>query len=627
MLAAQPAPTVVDSLLERAQSDIHDSLRSEAYLYLVFHHRTNKEAALAYAQEGILLARKANAPRMLFNLYNQIGVVHDLKSDYAKALEAYAHALQYAEQMKREDMLAMVHTNIGLTYSNLGASDKALEHLFEALNHYSDSTKSISYRASTYNNIGIVYSYKQERKMARAYFERAIELIKSQDDLYNLAAFISNLANEDREEGNYELAIQYFKEAYDIHQEINNTYGKGLALYNMGISYQNLKNFGKAEYYLRQSALLRKASGDRFGLSMTYNMLSSGYRETQQLGRARLYSDSALALANELGSALMMFRVYRQRWYLFREMGDFKTALEMHVLYKEWSDSLNTEASDKRLKEVEVRYDVAQKDQQLAISQVALREQAVLLERRKITVFALSLLLMLVLLIALLIRQRSQHLQQKQMADARALMQQQQLEAVISAQEAEKTRFARDLHDGMGQLLTALKLSIEVKATESGDKSLQLLDELYKEVRHLAYNIMPQTLLRKGLAQALDELMRRLEQSSKGSFKCSSSFFGTENRLPLPSEQLLYRVVQELLTNVMKYAEASHISLNMVIADGQLSLMLEDNGKGFNTALLQGSKGHGWANIQTRLQMLGAEIDVDSMPGRPGTTFSITMRL
>jgi two-component system, NarL family, sensor kinase len=625
MAAAQPAE-LIDSLLRVTEEAPHDTLRAEAFIHLIYHHRSDRDKAVAFAKQGISLALKSNFTRGLFNLNNQLGVVYDLKSEYQNALNAYEEALKHAKVLGREDMMAMVHTNMGLTYSNLGSYDKALEQYYAALEGYSDTTKYKGYRASTYNNIGIVYSQVKERTKARAYFNRAIATLAGIDDPYNYAAFITNLGNEEREAGAFEEAIALFEQAYEKHLLTNNRYGQALVKYNIGISYQGMDQNDVGEKYLLESVAIRKQIGDRYGLAMTYNMLSSGFRAKKQLATALLYSDSALSITEGLGSVDLFFKIYRQRWFTLQAAGKTAQALEAHILFKTYSDSINADASDKRFKELEVRYEVAQKDQQLALNELALREQQVTLQRRNFLLIGLSLLLLLLLVLGLVWRSRYRY-KQKQLLTQEALrMQQQQLEAVISAQEAEKFRFAQDLHDGMGQLLTALRLSLVKSDEAEPSKSEILVEELYSELRNLAYNIMPQTLLRKGLVEALRELTDRLD-SSVTDKNFSFSAFGLDRRLPLKSEQLLYRVVQELFANILKHSGASRIDLNLVADAKNVNIMLEDNGAGFDPEALQQSKGHGWANVQSRLQMLGATILVDSRPGRSGTTFTIDLPL
>jgi len=622
---AQPS-ALIDSLTLVTQQAPHDSQRVEAYIQLVILHRSGRDKAVAYAEQGISIAKKNNLNKGLFNLYNQVGIVYDLNSEFINALNAYEEALQQAKKLGRSDMLAMAYTNRGLTFYNLGSYDKSLEQYYAALEQYNDTSKHKVARASTYNNIGLVYSEVKERKKARLYFKKALATLGSEEDPYNYAAFITNLANEDSYDGQFDQAIALYKEAYAKHLLTGNRYGQALVLHNIGGLYQNMAKNDIAEVYLLQSAAVRQEIGDRYGVALCYNLLSNGYSLENKPDIAIVYSDSALRVAEALGSISLYAKVFRQRWVIFRAAKRTEEALAAHVLFKRYSDSLSTEASDKRFKEVQVRYDVAQKDQQLAFNQLAIREQKVTLQRRNFMLVALLFLLAFLISLSLVLRSRYRYKQKELLTQEALRMQKQQLEAVISAQEAEKFRFAQDLHDGMGQLLTALRLSLVKSDQPEPSKSEFLVEELYVELRNLAYNIMPQTLLRKGLVDALRELAERLNSSLKDK-SIGFSAFGLKKRLPLKTEQLLYRVVQELFANVLKHSSASSIDLNLVADAESVNILVEDNGNGFDPAALGQSKGHGWANIQSRLQMLGATIVVDSRPGRSGTTFSIDLPL
>lgn len=625
-LAQVPSTALIDSLLRVTKEAPHDTQKVEAFVYLVFHHRYQREAGVSYAREGITLAKKANFNRGLYNLYNQLGVVYDIHSEYLPAIEAYKEGLNVALRAKRSDWIGSLYTNMGLVYWNLGVFDEALALYVKALGQFEGNEKTIGYLASTYNNIGLIYSDKKEYSKAGPYFEKAIELVKTQNDSFNLAAFYNNMGNVSKDAGKQEEALDWFKRALDIHIALNNAYGLGMAWYNIASSYLALEKFGIAQEAGFKSLEARVIAGDRLGIALAHNLLAANYQSLKKLDKAMYHSNEALNLAEALGSNTLLHRVYRNRWLILKEANRTADALEAHIRFKQYSDSLNVADADKRLREVEVRYEVDKKDREIALGQASLKQKELVLLRRNQLIAALVVVLVLLIALGLVLRSRYRYKQQQQLAAANLQMQQAQIKAVISAQEAEKTRFAQDLHDGIGQLLTALKLSINQTAAAEPGKSLLLIDELYREMRHLAYNIMPQTLLKKGLDKALEELVQRLNQSQQQiTFELNS--YGLEQRLPLESEQLLYRVIQEWLTNVMKYAQSSTVVLNLVASDGRLSLMIEDNGQGFDASVLGRSKGHGWANIESRLGVLGASYELDSRAGRQGTTLNIELSL
>ncbi|MBA4304910.1 MAG: hypothetical protein C0424_11845 [Sphingobacteriaceae bacterium] len=626
LLAGAQAPQgVIDSLLRVTRAAPHDTQKAEAYIYLVAHHRYQRDLGLKYAREGIALAKKGQFLRGLYNLYNQMGVVYDVNGDYLPALGAYREGMKAAQKMQRSDLVGSIYTNMGLSYWNLGIYDEALANYLMALKQFEGNEKTLGYLANTYNNIGLIYGDKKEYHKAKPYFEKSIAISSSLKDSFNLAACYNNMGNALRDAGESQAAIDWFQQAYSIHQALGSDYGKGMALYNLAGVYQGLEQWGLALEAAQNSLRFREIAGDRMGIALAHNLLAVNYESLRQIREALYHSDIAIQLADSLKSNSLYHRVYRNRWWVLRAAGKPAEALEAHILYKQYSDSLNMEASDKRLRELEVRFEVAEKNRALKLSQAELREKEILLQRRNLLIGALVLATLLLLSLGLALRSRYRYKQQQELIATELRLQQNQIKAVIVAQEAEKTRFAQDLHDGMGQLLTALKLSLGAPGAENG-KSQQLVEELYRELRHLAYNIMPQTLVKKGLPDALAELSERLN-AAQTQIKLYSRAHGMSSRLPLQAEQLLYRVVQEWLTNVMKYAQATECTINLVADDESLSLMIEDDGKGFDSEELARSKGHGWANIKSRLSLLGAQFYVDSRAGRKGSSLVIELSL
>lgn len=617
---AQPQ-ALVDSLLRVTAQPVHDTIRATVYAHLVYHHRYQKEKALTFGQTGLAIAQKAKFTRGSYNIYNQLGVVYDLSGDYALAVQNYMAALERAELMQRPDLIGAVNTNLGLSEWNMGNFERALTHYFKALEQFKKTDRSLNYIANTYNNIGLLYYDKRDLPKAEEFNNKALAILDSLPDSYELAAAYTNKGNIYSNRDEHDAAIAAYQESYRIHERIGNDYGMGVALYNIARIYDDEGKYGLALEYALRSLDARTRIGDRTGNAGTYVLLSGLYLELGRVQDGLSALDTAEKMAQSLQSKLLFARLYKNKANFYAKLNQHSKALDNYKIFKVYDDSLKLEQTDKQVRELEVRFDVAQKDETIAKNKLAILDQKIKLQQQTYLAAGLSVLLLLLVILGLMWRSRYQYKQKELLAQERLRERQARIEAVISAQEAEKTRFAADLHDGMGQLLTALRISL---GGEQPEKSQSLVEDLYRELRHLAYNIMPQTLVRKGLSDALRELCERIDQTDKAP-RVHFNTFGLEQRLPQTHEQLLYRVVQELMTNILKYADASEISLNLVAADGELNIMLEDDGRGFNPMRLTQSKGHGWANVQSRLDMLRAEIDVDSRPDRKGSTFSITL--
>lgn len=198
---------------------------------------------------------------------------------------------------------------------------------------------------------------------------------------------------------------------------------------------------------------------------------------------------------------------------------------------------------------------------------------------------------------------------------------------VMEATEKERKRVAEDLHDGLGQLLSTAKLNLTAIETNDNTEehknlntSIAILDEACQEVRHISHNMMPSTLIRLGLVSAIKEQARKINESGK--VLVSFSVLGFENRMDESREIAIYRVIQELLNNAIRYANATDIDIKLEqLADGYL-FSIKDNGKGFDPKVLEKVKGIGWRNIRSRVDLLQGNIDLKTAPGK-GTVLNI----
>jgi two-component system NarL family sensor kinase len=211
------------------------------------------------------------------------------------------------------------------------------------------------------------------------------------------------------------------------------------------------------------------------------------------------------------------------------------------------------------------------------------------------------------------------------------LEQEKQLSAVdgmLRGQEEERSRLARDLHDGLGGMLSGIKSSLTVMSgnqivpEESAlafGKVIDHLETSIQELRRVARNMMPEALVRFGLKDALQDYVDYLNHSGQ---HIDYQTFGLEERPPQTTEIIVFRIVQELLNNVQKHANASQTLVQLIRDDKRFHLTVEDNGKGFDTSRLAQEQGIGWLSIQSRVDYLNGTLDVTSALGK-GTTVNI----
>jgi signal transduction histidine kinase len=230
-------------------------------------------------------------------------------------------------------------------------------------------------------------------------------------------------------------------------------------------------------------------------------------------------------------------------------------------------------------------------------------------------------LLFFAAIIFVLVRSREK-LQHQREEERKQLAHQEQLTRhIVALQEKERARFAQDLHDSFGQQLTALKFQVDKIPEQEG--LAYLIAHMHEEIRNVSFALSPKVLGREGLVQALKELSLRMNKTGQVNLTVQAS--GLDERMSLENETTLYRVCQEWINNILKYNHASTIALQFVQHPDELVLTIEDNGFGFDSSLLENSKGNGWKNIQSRVQLMKGTVEVDTRPGAEGNMFIVTV--
>ncbi|WP_353722484.1 sensor histidine kinase [Dyadobacter sp. 676] len=241
----------------------------------------------------------------------------------------------------------------------------------------------------------------------------------------------------------------------------------------------------------------------------------------------------------------------------------------------------------------------------------------------------IMLMMALAIVIFVLLYQRKLHFQQSRLHQMEMVHQKKILESIVASQENERERIARDLHDEIGASLSAVRLFIgQIQYEKSPDemKSLaarsgQIIGDVVKDVRQIAHNLSPVIIENFGFAGAVKILLNRLEDTGM-SIRCTID--DPAEVLSSYQQLVLYRIIQEVIGNVVKHAGASEITFDLRHNGSWLSLLMSDNGRGFDMHSGQKAVGMGMSTIRTRTDLLGARLELSSVPGE-GTRFKIEM--
>jgi signal transduction histidine kinase len=267
---------------------------------------------------------------------------------------------------------------------------------------------------------------------------------------------------------------------------------------------------------------------------------------------------------------------------------------------------------------VQEKYEAEQKEKTIAEKELEIEHQ----KYRQALTLGVSIISLLVLIVILVIvRNRSRNKLQKEREQQNYL----RLQTIVKTQEDVQQRIARDLHDGLVQVLGAAKMALQSVAPDSDRSVLQkhirsasdILDEAVSEARSISHQVLPYSLLKEGLIPALEELFAR----------SLASFEFHHDEVIHVSEQAainIYRIAQELVNNVQKHAGSAHVSVSLKTFDRQLKFTFADNGEGYDSAMT--TTGAGLSNMATRAALLGGTLEVRSGIGK-GTTTELTITI
>jgi two-component system, NarL family, sensor kinase len=331
----------------------------------------------------------------------------------------------------------------------------------------------------------------------------------------------------------------------------------------------------------------------------------------------------------------MLVDVYANRYVLEKKQGNFALALTYLDSSNAIKDSLKQGLESDRVEFLDAKYQAEKKEAQISQLQADQEIQQLSMEKKNaLNYFLIAAAFIIILIASLLYRnfKQKQKIQQQRISELETQQQLTATEAVLKGEEQERTRLAKDLHDGLGGMLSGIKYSFSTmkgnlimtpENNQAFERSMDMLDSSIKEMRRVAHNMMPESLLKFGLDTALKDFCNDINKT--GALQVSYQSIGMHDAV---IEQItaitIYRVVQELINNTMKHAAAGTAIVQVSKTDAGVSITVEDDGKGFDTSLLKEKTGIGWSNIQSRISYLKGTLDVQSEPAK-GTSVHIEL--
>jgi two-component system NarL family sensor kinase len=625
-----------DSLLHVLKASKEDTNKANILIQLCRNNLDIDNKAVAeYNKDLFALSTKLNFGKGLADSYNFLGIIEDDKANYSKALDYYKIAMDISVKHGLEKKKASIENNIGLIYWKIGDQQKALGYYYDALKVF-DKLGEKKMQANALSNIGLIHSSLKDQKRALEFQRRALAIRLEMKDDYGLASTYNNMAKSFTQKQEEDSSRYYAQMALAMQLKMEDNYGLGISTGNLALSFSRSKKYDSAIYYLKQSEAYRKVEGDKLGLIFTYQAFAEVYSSMKKLQEALKYGLKAAVLSNEIDSKERKGNSAKILSEIYADLGDYESAYRYLKFNRDYLNDIFDTIKNQQSQELAVKYEVEKKDlliakdkAELKGKQAQIENQNLKLSQRNTQLGLLAVLLITTALVSYFIYNRNRLKQAARLQQEIIRQQDMAAKAIIEAEESERKRIAADLHDGVGQLCSAIKMNLsglndqvtfkDKEAVLAYEKTMAITDEACKEVRSISHQMMPNILLKSGLAVAVRDFLDKIDARR---LQVQLDTFGLNERLDSKIETVLYRVIQETVNNVIKHAKANRLYITLDKDTDGISVTIEDNGTGFDIHDKEKFDGIGIKNITSRVEFLKGKVEFDSAPGR-GTVVNV----
>lgn len=569
----------------------NDAAEAFSYIITIYNNKGKYQEAYAFGQQMLAIALSWKMEVMLTTVYNSFANRFQRTGHYDSSMYYYYKAIATVEQSKiypHKAALPTLYTNLSGVLALLGDDEKCIAYLNKA-EAIAREIKLSHLLSLILINKGNAYNNLQQHDSSSKNLMEALAISKKNNYLQWEHLALSNLGSTKYQQGKLEEALYYLQQAIRLKGDIDPNY-QNTNISLLGKVYLGLGNYTLAERYLLQSL-----------------------HTAEQLNIARDLVEDHRLLAD-----------------LYARVNDHKKAFDHQYLYTALKDSIEGQETKQNINQLEIKYQTAQKDKELVKKELQISKQKAQIKQRNLWIVGISsgaLLLAAIVTLLYTLYRSSWHQKRFQEEKFRNLEQEQeigQLRAMMKGEEKERIRIARDLHDGIGGMLASIKMNLNTIGKERSELSISpgfikvsgMLNETATEVRKTAHNLMPDALSKQDLRAAL---LQYCENSSSAVLHINLQY-DVAKQINKDAELFVYRIVQELVQNIVKHAEASYAVIQLMLHNNSLSITVEDNGIGFDTTLP--AKGSGLQNMNKRVETLQGYISISSGQGK-GTTVHI----
>lgn len=550
------------------------SLMTKFYSY-----QNNADSCIYFAKKGVANAKRLKLDR-LAQAYSNLGSAYTLKGYTDSTTYALLKALRIQEKLKPDAFrLTLLYLNLSANSYALHDYKKTVEYARKALYYAKTNPKKIGLTES-HINLGLGFTYVKSLDSANYHYDRALELAFKNDNAIQQLSVLENITDLWNIKRNYPKMLETAK----MYQQISKA---------------------------NPEFVSERIKSDR--------LLGRAYLYNNQIDKARLYAEIALKNSDkDKDNPENIMQTNDLMYEIEMRLGNYSKADDYYRVYDSIDNVFRGEETQHNINILNTKFKIEKKNAELKLHKATLK-------RNKIIIFLLSAGLISLVVLGLFIYKNRE---KKQKIEAQ-IQQIVASKSIIKTQEDERTRIAKDLHDGLGSLLSGVKQSLhsmknsfimEANDAQSFEKTIDVLDQGIRDLRNIAHNMIPENLIRFGLETATNDYCSQINNSNTLNVIFSPINMGNYHK-DFTHSITVYRIIQELVHNVVKHAEAKNAIVQLAAESNTLHITIEDDGKGFDTN--NATNGIGISNVKNRVAVLEGSIQITS--NHLGTTVNIEL--
>jgi two-component system, NarL family, sensor kinase len=607
----------VDSLLQVLVTSNEDTGKAMILLTLGSLYETNnQDSAAFYLLKGKSLADALKFDRGIYYYYQQATVLSYTKGNYSKALDEAYKGLEMARKLKDSVKVITMLNNLGIISAYLGNFKEQLNYTLQ-VKDAAEMMKDSSILSGVYHGLAnCYYNLGQYRKSIEAALHSIdVNTIFSEKSMY-INRVYATLAQSYDGMHMADSAMFFYNTAIKESIRMNDKYAEGSIYGYQANLLASMNKFGEMLRAAEKSlALSNELQSRQMMASSLYTVAyAQFFNNDNKAARKTIIEALNIASTDSLTDELK--NCYTVLSYIAAKDGDYSTSISAKQKADSISDAYLNEKVLRSTADLEKKYETEKKDNQIKLQKAEIQKKSIF----NYILIGGAATLLLISLLSYRNYKSKQRLQQQRISELETQQQLTATEAVLKGEEQERTRLAKDLHDGLGGMLSGIKYSFQTMKgnlimtpdnAQAFERSMDMLDSSIKEMRRVAHNMMPEALVKFGLDTALKDFCNDINQT--GALNVNYQSIGMEQAdIEQTIAITVYRVVQELVNNTMKHAAAKNAVVQVTKTNNQLSVTVEDDGKGFDIFVLNQTKGIGWSNIQNRVEFLKGNIDIQS---------------